>query len=118
MSDLVEVRKIKDGFNGLFSKNFIPKGLAILNLGKAKHDIPTRTSIQIQEKHVEHSLGAYINHNCRPSSFVNSDESQIVAKEDIHPNVEITIDYLETESMLAEPFYCNCCDNKLISGKD
>ena len=118
MTDKVEVRKIKDSFSGLFSKQYIQKGALILSLGEPTLDRPTRTSIQIHNKHVEHPLGAYINHNCEPSSFVGSDDSQILALKDIQPNEEITIDYMQTESKMAESFYCNCCKGKLISGKD
>ncbi len=119
MSDkIVEAREIKDSFSGLFSKQYIQKGALILSLGEPTLDRPTRTSIQIHNKHVEHPLGAYINHHCEPSSFVNSDDSEILALKDIQPNEEITIDYMQTESKMAESFYCNCCKGKLISGKD
>tara|TARA_B100001741_G_C16527901_1_gene588028 strand:+ start:743 stop:1105 length:363 start_codon:yes stop_codon:yes gene_type:complete len=118
MSDKLSVRKIKDDFSGLFSSQYIEKDSLVLSLGEPKLDHPTRTSIQIHSKHVEHSLGAYINHNCEPSAYVDSDYSQILARRDIQPNEEITIDYLQTESKMAESFYCNCCDEKLISGKD
>ena len=118
MSDLVETRKIKNNFSGLFSKKFLEKGSIILSLGNVTSVNPTRTSIQIHKKHVEHHLGAYINHHCRPNSFVDSDKSLIVAKKDIQADEEITIDYLQTESMLAESFHCHCCDGKLILGKN
>ena len=118
MTDKVEVRKIKDSFSGLFSKQYIEKDALILSLGEPTKQQPTRTSIQINNKHVEHPLGAYINHNCEPSSYVDSENSQILARKDIQPNEEVTIDYMQTESKMAEPFYCNCCKGKLISGKN
>lgn len=126
----LEVRKITEDFSGLFSKSFVDKGKVILNLSKVAYkgwrfpfpfvfysDTPTRTSIQIGDKHVEHHLGSYINHHCEPNCKVIPSKSTIVTKRDIRPDEEITIDYLQTESTLAEPFRCDCCNGKPIIGK-
>ena len=77
---IVEAREIKNSFSGLFSKQYIQKGALILSLGEPTLDRPTRTSIHTNNKHVEHPLGAYINHHCEPSSFVDSENSQILAR--------------------------------------
>lgn len=127
---MIEVRKIKEGFSGLFSSTYIEKGDLVLDLKKvayhrwqfpfpfvATRDTPTRTSIQVDGKHIEHHLGAFINHHCKPNTQVYTDHAVIIAKKDISPNEEITIDYEQTESELAEPFFCSCCKDKEIIGK-
>ena len=88
------------------------------------------TSIQVGQRHLESETGACINHNCNPNaeiiyiqgwdangSPVSSGTTGLVSLTEIDKGKEITFNYNLTESILANPFKCNCC-GKEIKGKD
>ena len=106
---------------------------------------PSRTSIQIGERHLESSTGGYVNHHCDPncvvlcnlvdltlterlvpidvkikgsltSMMISNPKPVLVAIKPILKDEEITFDYNTTESNLANPFKCNCHGN-WIRGK-
>jgi len=102
------------GQSGVFAKDSFSSGDTILYLNGEVANIPSRTSMQIGDgRHVEDKIGAFINHNCDPSCKIEG--PRVVASREINPNDEITFDYSESETILASPFICACC-NKLISG--
>ena len=105
------------GMKGVFSLEFIPAGTVVINLadeGKVVNS-PTRTSIQIGEQyHIEHSTGAFINHDCNPTCRV--DGAILLSIIDIGKDDEITFDYNKNESMTSSPFICRCC-GKNIRGR-
>jgi len=129
----VEIREIRGNMKGLFAEQPIEKWKIILMLRGKELSKPTRTSIQIQDKHIEDAKGGYINHHCQPSAyveilpdFVGADPvSQclttlvaiVVANKDIEKGEEITFDYETTETKLREPFKCDC-HGRLIVGKN
>ena len=101
------------GQSGVFASQPFKKDSIILSLTGELKDQPTRTSIKIGDnKHVEDSVGIFINHNCNPSCRV--EKHRVVAEKDIAVGEEITFDYSKNEDDLFNPFVCSCC-NKLIS---
>ena len=101
--------KEEGGSYGVYARGHIEAGEVALELSpSAPHlDKPTRTSIRVGNRHVEDSVGAYINHSCDPSCLVAG--RRIVAVRPIHQHEEITFNYLEHEGELASPFYCSVC---------
>jgi SET domain-containing protein len=108
-----------DKTKGLFADQKFSKNNIILILSGHKFTEPTRTSVQVRDKHIEHHEGGYINHHCDPSAKIitipDVEEAIIVAKRNILRGEEITFDYETTEEQMAVPFECNC-HGKLISG--
>ena len=122
---MVEIKEIENRFNGLFASRDIDVGKIILVLKGNYFNEPTRTSIQIGSRHLEHFEGGYINHHCEPSAeiVVNSREHAgqgtieplVLAKRDIMKGEEVTFDYMTTEEVMSEPFNCKC-HGTLIEG--
>ena len=120
----VEIKEIKKGAKGLFANQSVEKGKIILVLQGEKFSKPSRTSIQIEDKHIEDPEGGYMNHHCDPSAEIkiNSnfvgfnltaqcETNQVIlvtAKRDIKKGDEITFDYETTEEELMYSFKCDC----------
>ena len=131
---MYEVKQIEKGHLGLFATKDIREGAIILYLTKDSTFLsyPTRTSIQVENRHLEHYEGGCTNHHCNPSAKIvihpnfqgQNPGAQwevglavlLVAKKDILGGEEITFDYETTEEELAEPFKCNC-HGRWIRGK-
>jgi len=116
----VEIKEIKKGAKGLFASQPIEKGKIILVLQGEKFSKPSRTSIQIGNKHIEDPEGGYINHHCDPTAEIKINSSfvgfnLVTAKKDIKKGDEITFDYETTEEVMVAPFKCEC-HGKLIEG--
>ena len=116
----VEIKEIKKGAKGLFASQPIEKGKIILVLQGEKFSAPSRTSIQIGNKHIEDPEGGYINHHCDPTAEIKINSSfvgfnLVTAKKDIKKGDEITFDYETTEEVMVAPFKCEC-HGKLIEG--
>tara|TARA_B100000809_G_scaffold244033_1_gene269600 strand:- start:289 stop:753 length:465 start_codon:yes stop_codon:yes gene_type:complete len=126
MERLINKMKVKikykdESTKGLFAGEDFAKGNLILIL-KGNHFLePTRTSIQVRDKHIEHYEGGFLNHHCTPNAELweleDVKEGLIVAKCDIAIGEEITFDYRTTESVMACPFKCDC-HGIWIRGKD
>ena len=133
MTDEFTIRETdSDKGRGLYTKKEYRKEEIVLYLEGNYLPYPTRTSIQIGDKHIESWEGGHINHHCNPNTEIrihdnfigkNPDNQTqpslvalVVAKKDIWPGDEITFDYETTEFELAEPFACNCHGN-WIRGK-
>ena len=126
-----EVKEIKRDVSGLFAGEAIERWTIILMLRGKELSKPTRTSIQVRDKHIEDPRGGYINHHCEPNAyieilpdFVGADPGSqnattlvaiVIAKKDIGKGEEITFDYETTETELMEPFRCDC-HGRWISG--
>ena len=148
MKDLYTVEKDKNGY-GVYAATDIPSGAVVINLLKncTWRDKPNRASIQLGEKHIDHPVGGYVNHNCEPTtrvvllikslqdeyhmvppfvgvkgtlaSIIYSDPQVILfALNDIEKGQEITIDYNDSEDKLAEPFNCSCHDKRIRGKKE
>ena len=115
----VKVKIIKEGVRGLFAEEFIHKGNIILILNGKHVPEPTRTSIRVRDKNVEHYEGGFLNHHCNPNAKIlvidDVEEAIVVARKHIYKSEEITFDYETTEPELAAPFECNC-HGRLIEG--
>jgi hypothetical protein len=116
----ISVREIKKGMQGLFTDEPVHKNSIILVLKGEYSEQPTRTSIRVRDKNVEHFEGAFMNHHCNPNAKIfiigGVEEGIVVAKQDIREGEEITFDYETTEPKLSAPFHCNC-HGRLIVGK-
>ena len=129
---MYKIKKIDEGHLGLFAIEDIKKNTVILWLSTDSTYLPhpTRTSIQIRDRHLEHYEGGHVNHHCTPNakvlgvmwgldmnthyipfeSFAESSKLNpvLVSSKDILSGEEITFDYDTTEEKLAEPFQCRC----------
>ena len=109
------IKKIKKNMKGLFADQQVTKGELIFMLeGETYVSTPSRTSIQLQDKHLEHWEGGHMNHHCNPTAEIITKYNQlkayalVVAKKDIKKGDEITFDYETTEENRFSPFKCNC----------
>ena len=107
-----EIKTIEKDIKGLFAMKKIKEKNLILLLSGDKSSNPTRTSIQIKNKHLEHPKGGFINHHCDPNAEVlllkGEEAAFLIAKRNIKKGEEITFDYETTEKELSHPFKCNC----------
>ena len=114
-----EIKEIKKGIRGLFAKRTIKKNDLIFLLNGKEFSKPTRTSIQVSNKHIEHHKGGFMNHHCNPNAEVllmaGKKIAFVIAKETINKGEEITFDYETTEEVMVAPFKCEC-HGKLIEG--
>ena len=106
----IKVEYKEDGSRGLFADETFHKGNILLILRGNKFPEPSRTSIQIRDKHIEHHEGGFINHHCNPSAKIliidDIEDGILVAARHIFRGEEITFDYETTEEKLAAPFEC------------
>tara|TARA_B100001245_G_scaffold219523_1_gene189416 strand:- start:411 stop:782 length:372 start_codon:yes stop_codon:yes gene_type:complete len=116
---MVKIKRIKGDYSGLFASQQIDKNQLILVLDGNGFDVPTRTSIQVRDKHIEDVNGGFMNHHCDPSAVIVVveliKEGLVVARRKIEEGEEITFDYETTEEHMAEPFHCEC-HGRLIEG--
>jgi len=129
----------RDGYKSVHTTVPIGKRELILHLTGLWTPYPTRTSIQVGERHLESETGACINHSCYPNAEIiyiqgwNANEIAdselplkpparffelrgLVSLKEINKGEEITFDYNKTEDVLANPFKCSCC-GKEIKGR-
>jgi len=67
---MVKIKRIKGDYSGLFASQQIDKNQLILVLDGNGFDVPTRTSIQVRDKHIEDVNGGFMNHHCDPSAVI------------------------------------------------
>ena len=117
----VIIKKIKKDMRGLFANEDMPKNSLIFILKGNHMAEPTRTSIRVRDKNIEHYEGGLMNHHCNPSTEIriikNVKEGFVIAKKHINKGEEITFDYESVEPKLSHPFHCDC-HGKLIVGRD
>ena len=108
---------------GLYSTINYGKGNIVLVLEGNYLPYPTRTSIQVGDRHLESWEGGHVNHHCLPNTKVVVEQGEfnlmhyLVAIKDIQIGEQITFDYESTETEMSEPFKCNC-HGKWIRGKE
>ena len=130
-------------YHGVVAKQNINQGEVVLELtGEWKHK-PSRTTIQVGEKHIDSKIGGYVNHSCEPtcavlvkikdmtfkeqyvpwrvgvkgtltSMIIGEPKPVMVAVKPILKGEEITFNYNQTEECLAEPFDCMCGSEKCM----
>lgn len=99
---------------GLFSKREVRAGCVILEISgtlTAKRSVST-----FQVGHGQHlktvSAARYINHSCDPTCFLRTKATktlQLVARIDVGPDNELTVDYAAFEHELPDrPGFCKC----------
>ena len=105
-----------NGFKDLiYTGPQVPSNTVVYILTGAISTGPSRTSIQIgPNQHIEDDLGQYINHSCNPTVKISG--YNLVSVKELNPGDSITFNYNDSEALMSNPFYCNCC-NKLIGGK-
>ena len=122
---MTETHIIKETGNkgkGLYSTKKYGKGNIVLILKGNYFSEPTRTSIQVGDKHLESWEGGHVNHHCFPNTkVVTSKELETLhyleAIKDIEVGQQITFDYEISESLMSNPFKCNC-HGRWVRGKD
>ena len=72
------IKEIKKNMQGLFANQSFTKGSLVLILQGEKFSNPSRTSIQIQDKHIEDSKGSYMNHHCSPNVEIKINFVEII----------------------------------------
>lgn len=117
---LIEIRRSPIHGEGLFALRVFKADDTIC---KCTGNIRDRTRISIELNRNEHfdptgtvegqiNALAKVNHACYPNSYVRYDSKSgfliLKAKKEISINQEITINYCDTETELAHPFFCNC----------
>ena len=140
-----EVQKT-NGSHGLYATVDLPAGSIVVKLHGKYSNKPTRASIQVGERHIHSAYGGYVNHHCEANTLLmiaikNLDGQQsvvpwysrisgtltsmaignpypvLVATTLIPSGTQINFNYNHSESLLAEPFICDCCGN-WIRGRD
>lgn len=90
-------------------------GDTIWNLKGKIFEQPCKNTIQISSKyHIKDLNGSYMNHSCLPNTIIY--KGQVIAIRTITEGMELTYNYIKTESQLAKPFLCDKC-NHYIDGK-
>lgn len=118
---MVEIKEFEEGKLGLFASRQIDSGYIILVLDGNYFPEPTRTSIQIGDRHMEHYEGGFMNHHCDPSAKIvrlhahGIIEPLVLASRKINQGEQVTFDYETTEEKLNNPFKCDC-HNRWIRG--
>jgi hypothetical protein len=108
------VQTSDEGFRSLHANSDIRQGETIMNI--PQKTVPERDKYSIElfpGVHVdcsEEPIGA-TNHSCKANAAVR--DGRLVAWQCIKAGDEITINYRLTESHLAAPFVCSCCNEKM-----
>jgi SET domain-containing protein len=110
----MEVREEK-GFKGLYATRAYKIGELVVEFDGEEVQSPTRTSVQVGEKHYEVGYPVqYINHDCK--SNIERKGKSFYAMRDIKPGDEILFNYLDNEWEMANPFDCRKCGQQ-VKGK-
>lgn len=99
------------GQRGLVAVTPFAAGTAVLPLHGQWLPSPTRHTLQIdldRHLHPGDALWALLNHACRPNLRLDIPQLQVVARCDIPAGAELTLNYLSSEWLMAEPFVCTC----------
>mmetsp|Transcript_36202 Transcript_36202/g.56709 ORF Transcript_36202/g.56709 Transcript_36202/m.56709 type:complete len:129 (-) Transcript_36202:1573-1959(-) len=95
-----------------------PANVVMLDLSKAEVvSAPTRTSIELTPTiHVEDDEGKFMNHHCSPNCIVDGEKKAVISCRVVNPGESLTFDYNVSETLMSDPFVCNCC-GKWIRGR-
>lgn len=110
--------QIIDNFSDLIytGDKVLSKDQPVFTLTGQTFSVPTQTSIQIgRDQHIEDEDGAFINHHCHPSCYIQDGAVYVVNR--LHKGDSITFDYNVNEDTVSHPFICNCCQT-LIRGRN
>lgn len=105
----------QNGFKGLHATQNYKKGELVIEFDGEEVERPTRTSVQVGDKHYEVGYPVqYINHDCE--SNVELRGKAFYAKRDIQSGNEFLYNYFDNEWDMANSFECIKC-GQLVKGK-
>ncbi len=102
---------------GVHAKKSIPENQVLFTVTGHKSNKRSRTSFQIDaDTHMEPNIfGAYLNHSCEPNAGIRTNFEgllDVVARRQIKPGEEVTVDYAMFEYELADMAKVAClCDS-------
>jgi hypothetical protein len=105
-----EIRPAAMG-KGVFATEPIPAGTGAVILPAVFDDRPGRHTIQLgagQHQAYTGHVDDFLNHSCRPSTFLDPEGLRLVALHPIGAGEEVTFNYSASELDMAEPFECLC----------
>jgi hypothetical protein len=105
-----EIRSATVGF-GVFATEAIPAGATAVTLPPIFGDRPGRHTIQIDDRRHQaftDDIDDFVNHSCRPTTYLDPDQLGLVALRLIAPGEEITFNYAASEWDMTDPFECRC----------
>ncbi len=115
MQNKLFVHKHGNCYSKLLSKTSFITGETVLDFSDSeKLERPNRISIDLGDHHIDHPMGKYINHSCKPTTKVCHTTNSLVTITDIQPGDEITFNYLESERTITTPFDCNCGSDNCV----
>ena len=85
--------------------SYQPGDLVYLVRGEARRERTRRTIEVGPDQHVHDPYAEFINHSFAPNLVVHG--RRLVATTDISTGDEVTFDYLNSESAIADPFHCH-----------
>lgn len=71
---------------------------------RTQHSLQVNSTLHVLDNH----FAGYLAHSCAPNVFVNMQEFEIWALEDIDPGCILSMDYASTEDELFRQFACQC----------
>jgi hypothetical protein len=101
----------------VISSSEIVAGTIIMHLNGKVLLYATKYSIQLNETEhlhpedeqtLEYLIWPYLNHSCKPNTFIDVKRLEQIAIRTILANEELTFDYETTEMQMSEPFQCVC----------
>lgn len=108
-SEALEVVDVSSvcGFGLVARRQFKPGELILPLTGRLAP--VTHKTIQIDaRRHLEGSVLAFINHSCRPSAVIVTQDRAVRAFTELKAGEEVTFFYPSTEWEMVRPFECSC----------
>jgi hypothetical protein len=107
---VVEYKDDRYGSKLITKKSFALGELIYQFSGYRVTSMPTYQTIQISEdRHIDHlHILAYINHSCRPNTWIDTENLSLMAARAISAGEELTFFYPSTEWEMVQPFLCHC----------
>lgn len=96
---------------GVFAVEPVPAGAGAVMLPAVFEDRPGRHTIQLDAgRHQAYTgdVDDFLNHSCRPNTYLDPEGLRLVALHPIAAGEEITFNYSASELDMAEPFECLC----------
>ncbi|GAA3003602.1 SET domain-containing protein-lysine N-methyltransferase [Streptosporangium longisporum] len=94
---------------GLVAGTVIEAGSEVMTLHDCVPSTASKYTIQVnQDLHVIGSDIRFLNHSCRPNTFVDTTAGSVISIRRILPDDEITFFYPSTEWEMSMPFDCRC----------
>lgn len=109
MPDKLIVHKRDNRYSMLLAQTSFIAGEIVIDFSASEQlDSPSRLTIDMGDHHIDHPMGRYINHSCKPTTKVCHTTKSLVTITTVKLGDEITFNYLESEKIITAPFDCNC----------